>query len=232
MSRIIKNFEGSRQSRESRTFDMAELGEAAREIVASAKEAAELIVAEARVEAERLKAEAYAVGLEKGKSAVRGELEHELAQEIRKAASRETAGLAATLGTVIAAVHESREALVRDSKEQLIALAIDIARSVVKREVRCASDVAKLNLEEAIRLSARRSKLLIHVNEMDMNMLETVLDGQPLLEEHQSTVEFVPSNQVRQGGCFVETASGSVDGRIETQLDEIEKVLLGEDRNG
>jgi flagellar motor switch protein FliG len=232
LSRIIKNFEGSRQSRESRTFDMAELGEAAREIVASAKEAAELIVAEARVEAERLKAEAYAVGLEKGKSAVRGELEHELAQEIRKAASRETAGLAATLGTVIAAVHESREALVRDSKEQLIALAIDIARSVVKREVRCASDVAKLNLEEAIRLSARRSKLLIHVNEMDMNMLETVLDGQPLLEEHQSTVEFVPSNQVRQGGCFVETASGSVDGRIETQLDEIEKVLLGEDRNG
>ena len=80
MSRIIKNFEGSRQSLESRTFDMAELGEAAREIVASAKEAAELIVAEARVEAERLKAEAYAVGLEKGKSAVRGELEHELAQ--------------------------------------------------------------------------------------------------------------------------------------------------------
>jgi flagellar biosynthesis/type III secretory pathway protein FliH len=30
----------------------------------------------------------------------------------------------------------------------------------------------------------------------------------------------------------VETASGAVDGRIETQLEEIEKALLGENHHG
>lgn len=232
MSRVIKNFAGSRASRESRVFDMTELGEAALEVVGSAKEAAERILAEARAEAERLEAEAYERGLEKGKSAVRGEIEARLAEEIREARSRETAGLVATLRAAIAAVQEGREALLRESKEDLVALAIDIARSIVKREVSCASDVARLNLEEAIALSARRSKLLIHVNEMDMNLLETALHGETLLQQREATVEFVPSSGVQPGGCFVETARGAVDGRIETQLEEIEKVLLGENRHG
>lgn len=232
MPRVIKNFEGSRQARDSRVFDMTELGEEARRIIASAEDEAARILLEAKAEAERLRSEAYARGLEKGKSAVRGEIELRLAEEIRNARHRETLSLVNSLRAMIARIDESRDRLLHDAKEQLISLAIHIARSVVKREVRCADDVARLNLDEAIRLSARRSKLLIHVSEMDMNMLETVLNGQPLVNDHQAAVELVPSSEILPGGCLVETASGTVDARIETQLGEIEKVLLGENGHG
>jgi len=229
LSRVIKKFDDSVHADASRAFEVTEVGDDAREIVASAKERAETIVAEARSDAEQIRREAHEKGLEEGKAAVAETLEAQIAEEIRKSRSREIEHLVKSLTTMIREVNDYRGRLMLDSKEQLISLAVSIARSVIKREVKQSEDVAKLNLEEAIRLSAKRSRLLIRVSEMDMKTLEDVLERQRLVRDEQSAVEFIPSPEIMPGGCLIESASGAVDARIETQLGEIEKVLIGED---
>lgn len=231
MSKVIKNFDASTQKQASRAFDMAEVGEEAQQIIASAEETAAQLIHEAETEAEVLRKQASEKGIEEGKAAVKGRLEQQLAEEIRNARSRDVANLVRTLQTVLAEINEYRDRLVRESKEQLIELAINVARSVIKREVQCAGDVAQLNLDEAIRLSVRRSKLLVRISEMDMKTLEDTLGEQPLPQEGESGIEIVASPEILPGGCLVESASGSVDARIETQLREIEKTLLGTDDN-
>jgi len=155
------------------------------------------------------------------------DLERQIAEEIRNTRLREVTNLVKSLQRQIAEINDRRERIGREAKEHLISLALRIARSVVKREVACSDDVARLNLAEAVRLSARRAKLLVRVSEMDMNMLEGLLGAQALAQEPDSAVEIVPSAEIEPGGCLVESASGSVDARIETQLAEIEKVLIG-----
>lgn len=231
MSKVIKNFDGSAHSEASRAFDMTEVGDEAAEIIATAEEIASRILEEAKADAEAIRKQARLEGLEEGKAAVSGRVEQQLEEEIRKARSREVANLVKTLQTLISEVNDWRDTLARDAKEQLISLAVNIAGSVVKREVKCSDDVARLNVEEAIRLSARRSKLLIRISEMDMTMLETLLDEQPFVQDSDSAVEVVPSSEILPGGCLIESPSGSVDARIETQLREIEKVLLEEPVN-
>ena len=232
MSKVIKNFDSSAHSEASRAFDMAEVGDEAAEIIATAEEIAARILEDAKAEAEAMLKRARLEGLDQGKAAVRGRVEQQLEEEIRKARSREVANLVKTLQTLISEVNDWRDTLARDSKEQLISLAINIARSVVKREVKCSRDVARLNVEEAIRLSARRSKLLIRVSEMDMTMLETLLGEGPFVRDSDSAVALVPSSEILPGGCLIESPSGSVDARVETQLREIEKVLLEGPDNG
>ena len=231
MSKVIKNFDGSTQADGSRVFDMTEVGEEAREIVASAEDKARRIIEDAGTEAESLREQARTEGLEQGKAAARGRLEEQLGEEIRKARSRDVANLVKTLQTQIAEVNEWRDTLARDAKEQLIELAVGIARSVIKREVTCSEDIARLNIDEAIRLSARRSRLLIRVSEMDMKTLETMLDGKQMAQHPDSAIELLPSSEILPGGCLIESANGSVDARIETQLQEIEKTLVGERGN-
>lgn len=232
MSKVIKNFDASTDADGSRVFDMAEVGEEAREIIATAEEKAGRIIEEAKARAEKLKEQARAEGLEAGKAAVQGRLEEQIREEIRKARSRDVANLVKSLQTQILGVNEWRETLVRDAREQLIGLAVEIARRVIKREVTCSDEIARLNIEEAIRLSARRSRLLIRVSEMDMSTLETMLDEQPMSQDADSAIELIPSTEILPGGCLIESACGSVDARIETQLREIEKVLVGERGDG
>ena len=62
-----------------------------------------------------------------------------------------------------------------------------------------------------------------------MKTLEGVVDAKPLSSDETSAVEFVPSAEIMPGGCLIESASGSVDARIETQLREIERTLVGEE---
>ena len=228
MSNVIKNFNATNHAASSRAFDMAEIGEEAREIIANAEETARHILDEAALQAEALRKEGYAHGVEDGKAAVGVQFERQVVDEVRRARSREVTELVVMLQEMVAGINEQRDRLVRESKEQLIALALNIARTVVKREVQCAPEIVKLNIDEAIRLSARRSKLLVRVSEADMETLEFLLGGPAALSQGDSAVELVSSHEVPRGGCVIESTAGSVDARVETQLKEIEKALLGE----
>jgi flagellar assembly protein FliH len=235
LSKVIKNFDASTQASGTKALCLAEVGDEARQIMTTAQEKARQILYDAAVEADRLRRAAEEKGFAEGKAAVTAKIEAQVTEEIRQAHAREVAELVKTLQTVIRDVDQRRDRLVRESKEQLVMLAVNIARAVVKREVACSGEVAKLNLEAAVALSARRSKLVVRVSESDVETLRALLgENAPgsLMAGTDSAIELRPSSEIMPGGCLIESAAGSVDARIETQLREIEKVLLGEAVHG
>ncbi len=71
----------------------------------------------------------------------------------------------------------------------------------------------------------RRDKLNVRVSPDDFALLEAarhkLLDG---LDD--TSVQLVPDGRVRLGGCLLETESGSLDGRLEVQLQRLSEVML------
>ena len=183
------------------------------------------------MEAEECRREGWERGFAEGKAALVTKLEREISDDLRRVRTAEVAALVQALRTAIDDIGRSRDRVVREAKDELVTLAVNIARVVVKREVARTPEIAKLNLEEAIKLSARRTKLLVRVSEADMATLHALLGDSPLAQAEDAPVEIVPSSEVGPGGCVVETASGAVDARVETQLREIERTLLGEVRH-
>ncbi len=227
MSNIVKHHE--RTSASARAFDMAELGaECASAESPAPEDSAQRILSDAERQAEDCRRDGWEAGFAEGKAALVAKLEREIAEDLRRVRTAEVAALVQALRTAVDEVTRARDRVVRDAKDQLVTLAVNIARVIIKREVAVTPEIAKLNVEEAVRLSARRTKLIVRVSETDMESLHALLGDAPLAAE-DAPVEIVPSSEVGPGGCVVESASGAVDARVETQLREIERTLLGSD---
>ena len=80
-------------------------------------------------------------------------------------------------------------------------------------------------VREVVRRARERSRLSLHVSPSDYALirehLAAVLEG---LEAGQ--VEVVSDERVQLGGCLLETPSGSLDGRLEVQLENLRRALL------
>jgi flagellar assembly protein FliH len=80
-------------------------------------------------------------------------------------------------------------------------------------------------VREVVRRARERSRLTLRVSPSDYALirehLATVLEG---LEAGQ--VEVVSDERVHLGGCLLETPSGSLDGRLEVQLESLRRTLL------
>ena len=85
--------------------------------------------------------------------------------------------------------------------------------------------VAVAAVREAIRCSRERGRLLIRVAPEDFKLLSSyraeLLEG-----ASTSDVELVADEQVKCGGCVLEGASGTLDARLETQMQRLREALV------
>lgn len=112
-------------------------------------------------------------------------------------------------------IEQRRGELCAEAERDLVKLAIGIAERIVKAEIALGRPVAEANLKRAIELAAHRRVVIVRSHPDDMARLA----GQGLVVEGDATVT--------PGGVILETREGRVDLDVRTQLDAIERGLLG-----
>jgi type III secretion system HrpE/YscL family protein len=174
--------------------------EAAQVIVDDARREAAELLHTAETDAERLRARAEERGFEQG------------------------AARAAELVTRFAG---EREAWIAAREPEMLDLALACAAKIIGREV-ASSDAAVSIVSQAL-FAARRARAAririapsdaehVRVNEASLSRQLTA----------GASLEIVEDADVTPGGCIIETPSGRIDGRIETQLAAIRRALLGD----
>ena len=105
-------------------------------------------------------------------------------------------------------------------------MALDIAGRVLQRTVADGDPVVLEQIARAIDLLGSPAALRISISPLDRELVENALPG--ILEQARLTdgVDLVESDEVERGGCIVSSGGGSVDARIETQLDRIADALV------
>jgi flagellar assembly protein FliH len=110
--------------------------------------------------------------------------------------------------------------------DALFDLAIEIARQVVRHEVRVRRDAVLPVLREAVtQVIEQQAHPRVHLNPRDLELIRADLDADGLLKG----CRFVPDTQVGQGGCRVETNLGEIDGRLATRWRRVVQQTLGAD---
>ncbi len=164
----------------------------------------------------------YRLGLEEGR--------RDGAREGHEAASqRLDAELSTAIQAVAGAAARLREASLRleqEARDGFLHLAMEIAKKLVKREIRLVDDVAVRNLERAIELIFRRGSLVVQVNPEDAPLVEKALAGKPRWAEGFDSVDVHPSADLGRGGCRLLSGSGICDMSMETQQGLIEEALF------
>jgi flagellar assembly protein FliH len=200
------------------------MGEVKQALIGAQAEAAR-IVRQAKAQEDAVRQAAWDLGhragLEKGmaEGAEQGRAEAFAAAKKEFAASQKS--LVASCEQMIAEIENRRAAWEAAARQDLVDLAMAIARRVVRHVTEGDRQVVQANLEEAIRLAGERSEVTIMINPVDAEAARVF--ARSLADQRAACkhLEVVESSDVSPGGCRVQWGSGAVDARIKTQLERI-----------
>jgi flagellar assembly protein FliH len=160
-------------------------------------------------------ASGYQAGLQKGY------------EEAFKRFQEEGAGRLARFEKVLEEAENAKQEIFRANERYLLELIFRIARTVLLREASTDRQLVLRLARELIDRVGIRENVRIRVNPDDGATIEMLKDGieKTLGTMKNLTVEV--SNQVKGGGCAVETEWNAIDASIETQLNGIYEALIG-----
>ncbi len=159
---------------------------------------------------EQAREEGFRTGLEAGRKESRQELEQALKQ----------------IGDLLHSLAEMRGTLWHDAEDG----AVEVVFEAVTKMVGYAStdrQIAYNLVREAIEQVKGRDRLVIRVSNQDYDMVHTALSHAGTAESLAKSLTVVADNLVQLGGCLIETDSGSLDARLEIQLQRLRDMLLG-----
>lgn len=187
-------------------------------------------------EGERLGSEAVKGGIPEGMVLIAEEdLHKELAEahergveEGRQIAERGLAHVFRALRQGAESLVSLRERVLRESEGDLLKLSCLVAKKIILREISQDPGIIANIVAATVACCSEQDKITIRLNPGDYQKVmadRQVLSG---VIEDESRVAFSPDDSIKLGGCLVDTPTGTVDARIEAQLDEVYSRCLEE----
>lgn len=119
-----------------------------------------------------------------------------------------------------------REKLLMDAKQKILELVIQICRKVTYNAVEADPELTLGIISGVIDSLVDRSRLKIKVHPDHLPIIEQNIDsflkGSTTIKE--ISIESDP--RVRYGGCFIETPTGDIDARLDSQFEVIEETIF------
>lgn len=182
-------------------------------LLENAKRDAEAILELATREASAISQQAWQAGYEAGKDQWEAAIE-DMANTLRNQLEQFQTQMLLSYQTYVNAL-----------EQEMFKLTMQIARKVVKEEVRQHPEVVLSVIQDALRRVRNSGSIRVRVNPLD---LETARKGKNQLlrvVEGARGFEIVEDRRVEQGSCVIDTEHGIIDARLSLQLDEIERGL-------
>ena len=167
------------------------------------------ILAQAREDAEEKVREAYAEGMRRGMEAGEKKFNHSVG---------ESAQLLDRAADTIQTAHEEFLAAL---EPQMVQLATSIAAKIIEREANIAPEIVTKTARSVIERVLDEERVVLQVNPQD---LETLREHRiQLLEEFEGIkqLELQADESIAPGGCIAVTENLRIDGRLESQLEQI-----------
>ena len=176
----------------------------AEEIILAAQAEADDVLLQAQSEIDQQKKEGY----QQGRNDARLEIED---------------GLKATR-TMVEEVDVWKTTLISQSEQILVEMLKEISRKMFGDGVELDKNALQTNLNRIMESAHGLGSLNIFLNPRDARILDSSwIDQQMLISGGQAKI--IPSGNITPGGCYAKGNMGTVDGRVETQLDAFLKTF-------
>lgn len=141
----------------------------------------------------------------------------------RQAAEAEFAGRLTALDEVIKSAKSALESGIAGVEDVGINIVFEAVAKMLGQAMAREEGVI-LAVRQVIAHAKERNNLVVRVSPDDFLLLER--NRSKLLEGGEGNVELVADDRVSLGGCLLEAAGGSLDGRLEVQIQQLRDMLL------
>ena len=139
----------------------------------------------------------------------------------------EIAPLISKLKSTSQALLQAREETLNQVPQEVIEMALAIAKKVVRANVQVNKEIVTNMVREALRRTTDKERVVIRINPKDMEEIKAHQGEYTSLVDGIKSLEIVDDRRVSLGGCVVETNSGNIVADLDAQLEEIKGKLIG-----
>lgn len=130
-----------------------------------------------------------------------------------------------TLQKICEDIHEQQSSIIKQMKNQLIQLAVDISKKILLREITLDSNIEPI-LAESIQQAGEFSKVKIYINPDDYQKISKDKERFQKIFSDEKTYQVVQDLNIRSGGCIVETKTATIDATVDSKLEKIYQDLI------
>jgi flagellar biosynthesis/type III secretory pathway protein FliH len=179
--------------------------------IACAQSEGEKIIQAAQAQASAIEKEAYERGFGEGERAGR-----ETGEKMSEAILKQYSGRLEELALL-------RKNILSGSEHEVVRLALEISKKVVKREITIDAELILAMVKVALNRLAEQTAATIRLNPKDYHVMMDRQSSHPVLGAANEAIKLIEDPLISRGGALIETESGTIDARIEEQFREIER---------
>lgn len=160
-----------------------------------------------------IESQAYEMGYAQGR---------EQALELEKAKSDP---LLEMLNKARSALAEHRHIIQKASRRDAVSIAVAMANSIIKHEIRRNPDFSRAILRNALNMAVGNDHIKIKIHPQDDDNVRSIVDDELSDADFAGKIEIIQDRNIQRGGCLIETDFGMVDARIDQQLSGLSNEL-------
>ncbi|MED4956606.1 FliH/SctL family protein [Paenibacillus macerans] len=195
-----------------------EASEQAEQLLAEAREQIEAWWQERREQDEHLieavKSEGFSQGFEEGKVQAELTLKAKVDEMMREA------------GAVLQQAYVEKERIIQEAEPFLVELSCAIAEKVIDKQLNVDPDYTLELIKKSLARKREQGVITLCVSPAHFAFVQAAREELGLAIDSQAELQILPDPTVKDRGCVIRSAFGSVDARIDTQLAEIKKELV------
>jgi hypothetical protein len=151
---------------------------------------------------------------------------HALSQKIRHDLEIEYAEKWRMAAALIDEATTLKQNALQQAESTVLRLAFEMARKIVHCEPSVNPEACMATVRQALRLLRETESLTIVMHPDDLKLLEQNEQIKRELEAKTPQLKLKPRQDLARGGCVLENETGVIDARIESQLAELESLLI------
>ncbi len=143
-----------------------------------------------------------------------------------EAAEKRLDSLMKRYANAIREISSLKPALYAQAEREVVKLALEVAKKIVRREVRVDPEIIQTLVKVALQHVAVKSPVTIRLHPADHEYLLQLQTSSSTREGSEREAVYLADKSIERGGCLIETDCGDVDARIDEEFREVERSFL------
>lgn len=227
---LLKAKEFDQETTTKKAFNFNDIAAEAKLIMEEARRRRREMFDQALKEIDQTRQQVQALGHQQGyeKGLAQGQKEgHQQAlQESRQNFAQISEELLNTLRASCQQFDQCKHELLWQAEQNMVTLALAVARKVIKQAGMLSTDVALENVKAALDMITGKTDVVVKLNPDDIEHLKELTEKNEKLLGKYDSISFETDEKLTPGSCRVCTSQGEIDARLETQINRIANELL------
>ncbi|RKP55456.1 flagellar assembly protein FliH [Cohnella endophytica] len=127
---------------------------------------------------------------------------------------------------IVEEAYAAKASVITEGETFLVELSCSIAEKILNRKLAKAPEMAMKLFEKALSRRKEQGVITLCVSPSQFAFVQAAKEELSHFLDSQAELQIVPDSSVQEGGCIVRSAFGSIDARVDTQLEAIREQLL------